>query len=72
MQYAYLVVLSDTQISIFVSALVLQALGAASVVVPSSNCYVLDNSSHIVDFVSYIVIDSDLEKYLPSVHGDVE
>ncbi|XP_035549452.1 uncharacterized protein LOC109013789 isoform X2 [Juglans regia] len=35
------------------TAVVLQALGAASVVVPSSNCYVLDNSSRIVDFSSW-------------------
>jgi hypothetical protein len=29
-------------------------VGVASVAVPSSNCYALDNSSRIVDFVSYI------------------
>lgn len=38
---------------LFVSGVtVLQALRADSVVVPSSNCYALDNSSRIVDFVS--------------------
>ncbi|KAH7519983.1 hypothetical protein FEM48_Zijuj08G0095300 [Ziziphus jujuba var. spinosa] len=31
---------------------VFQALKAASIVVPSSNCYAFDNSSRIVDFVS--------------------
>ncbi|GAB2260028.1 hypothetical protein Droror1_Dr00010883 [Drosera rotundifolia] len=32
----------------------LQALGGASVAVPSSNCYALDNSSRLLDFTSYI------------------
>uniref|UniRef100_A0A7C9DRQ6 Uncharacterized protein n=1 Tax=Opuntia streptacantha TaxID=393608 RepID=A0A7C9DRQ6_OPUST len=35
-------------------AVLLQVNGVASVVVPSSNCYALDNSSHIVDFTSWI------------------
>ncbi|XP_015889885.2 uncharacterized protein LOC107424562 [Ziziphus jujuba] len=33
---------------------VFQALKAASIVVPSSNCYAFDNSSRIVDFTSWI------------------
>ncbi|XP_052196676.1 uncharacterized protein LOC127804011 isoform X2 [Diospyros lotus] len=40
---------SSTAIAVF-----LQVLGAASVAVPSSNCYALDNSSHIYDFSSWI------------------
>lgn len=34
-------------------AVLLWAVGVASVAVPSSNCYALDNSSHIVDFTSW-------------------
>ncbi|GMN29313.1 hypothetical protein TIFTF001_002385 [Ficus carica] len=48
-------------------AIISQALKGASVVAPSSNCYVLDNSSRIVDFTSWIgqpfeydSVDSDL------------
>ncbi|CAK9157097.1 unnamed protein product [Ilex paraguariensis] len=37
-----------------IAALLYQPLGAASVVVPSTSCYVLDNSSHIYDFSSWI------------------
>ncbi|RVW51737.1 hypothetical protein CK203_066839 [Vitis vinifera] len=33
-----------------VTAVILQAPGASSIVAPSSNCYALDNSSHIFDF----------------------
>ncbi|KAK4585166.1 hypothetical protein RGQ29_022721 [Quercus rubra] len=36
------------------TTVLLQALGAASVAVPSSNCYVLDNSSHILDFSGWV------------------
>uniref|UniRef100_A0A2P2KB59 Uncharacterized protein LOC103340144 isoform X1 n=1 Tax=Rhizophora mucronata TaxID=61149 RepID=A0A2P2KB59_RHIMU len=39
---------------VIIAAVVLQAIGAASVVVPSSNCYAFDNSSHLVDFSSLI------------------
>ncbi|GAB2279512.1 hypothetical protein Dimus_014152 [Dionaea muscipula] len=35
-------------------AVLVQVLGGASIVVPSSGCYALDNSSHIVDFTSLI------------------
>ncbi|XP_057952697.1 uncharacterized protein LOC131146879 [Malania oleifera] len=35
-------------------AVLLRALGAASVVEPSSNCYAFDNSSYIYDFSSWI------------------
>lgn len=42
-------------IIIIVTAVVTQVLvGVASVAVPSSNCYALDNSSRIVDFSSWI------------------
>ncbi|GMH06502.1 hypothetical protein Nepgr_008342 [Nepenthes gracilis] len=37
-----------------VIALLLLVLGAASIAVPGSNCYTLDNSSHIIDFTSWI------------------
>nr|GMC57519.1 uncharacterized protein LOC109167582 isoform X1 [Ipomoea batatas]GMC67778.1 uncharacterized protein LOC109167582 isoform X1 [Ipomoea batatas] len=36
------------------AAVLLRALGAASVVVPSTGCYVLDNSSYIYDFSGWI------------------
>ncbi|XP_050292254.1 uncharacterized protein LOC126733111 isoform X3 [Quercus robur] len=36
------------------TTVLLQALGTASVAVPSSNCYVLDNSSHILDFSGWV------------------
>ncbi|CAL5373256.1 unnamed protein product [Camellia sinensis] len=36
------------------TAVLLQALGAASIAVLSSNCYALDNSSHIYDFSGWI------------------
>ncbi|KAF3960433.1 hypothetical protein CMV_014856 [Castanea mollissima] len=36
------------------TTVLLQALGAALVAVPSSNCYVLDNSSHILDFSGWV------------------
>nr|GMD49131.1 uncharacterized protein LOC109172712 [Ipomoea batatas]GMD53353.1 uncharacterized protein LOC109172712 [Ipomoea batatas] len=36
-----------------VAAVLFEALGVASVVVPSTGCYVLDNSSYIYDFVSF-------------------
>ncbi|KAK4772111.1 hypothetical protein SAY86_013886 [Trapa natans] len=39
---------------ILIAAFLLQALGAASIAIPSSNCYALDNSSHLVDFSSWI------------------
>lgn len=39
---------------LIVLAVLLQVKGVASVVAPSSNCYALDNSSHIVDFTSWI------------------
>ncbi|GAV65291.1 hypothetical protein CFOL_v3_08806 [Cephalotus follicularis] len=40
---------------IIVSAVILQLLGtSSSVAVPSSGCYAIDNSSHIVDFSSWI------------------
>ncbi|EXC24882.1 hypothetical protein L484_013251 [Morus notabilis] len=41
---------------VIIIAIISQALKAASVVVPSSNCYVLDNSSRIVDFGSDLVV----------------
>ncbi|KAB1201948.1 hypothetical protein CJ030_MR8G004541 [Morella rubra] len=50
---------SLTCLLIIGTAIVLQALGSASVVVPSTNCYVLNNSSHIVDFVSCSAVDSN-------------
>lgn len=37
-----------------VTAVILQAPGASSIVAPSSNCYALDNSSHIFDFSSWL------------------
>ncbi|XAR57931.1 hypothetical protein NMG60_11026244 [Bertholletia excelsa] len=37
-----------------VTAFFFQGFGAASVVVPSSNCYALDNSSYIYDFSGWI------------------
>nr|GMD51455.1 uncharacterized protein LOC109172712 [Ipomoea batatas] len=37
-----------------VAAVLFEALGVASVVVPSTGCYVLDNSSYIYDFSSWI------------------
>ncbi|KAG9135813.1 hypothetical protein Leryth_002521 [Lithospermum erythrorhizon] len=37
-----------------ISVVILQALGGVSVAVPSSGCYVFDNSSHIYDFSSWI------------------
>lgn len=37
-----------------ITAIFLQALRVASVVAPSSNCYALDNTSHIYDFTSWI------------------
>lgn len=40
------------------AGLFLQALGAASVAVPSSNCYALDSSSQLIDFVSSIINNS--------------
>ncbi|KAL6993510.1 hypothetical protein U1Q18_011622 [Sarracenia purpurea var. burkii] len=36
------------------TAVLVQAVGAASIMVPSSKCYALDNSSHIYDFSSWI------------------
>ncbi|CAL5326413.1 unnamed protein product [Camellia sinensis] len=36
------------------TAVLVQALGVASIAVPSSNCYALDNSSHIYDFSGWI------------------
>ncbi|XP_075642857.1 uncharacterized protein LOC142614192 [Castanea sativa] len=36
------------------TTVLLQALGAALVVVPRSNCYVLDNSGHILDFSGWV------------------
>ncbi|XP_062102470.1 uncharacterized protein LOC133812689 isoform X1 [Humulus lupulus] len=39
---------------VIITAIISQALRAASVVVPSSNCYVINNSSRIVDFTSWI------------------
>ncbi|XP_021594449.1 uncharacterized protein LOC110601565 isoform X2 [Manihot esculenta] len=39
---------------ILVSAIITQTPGIASVAVPSSSCYVLDNSSRLVDFSSWI------------------
>lgn len=36
------------------AVILLNILGAASVVVPSSSCYALDNSSHIVDFTDWV------------------
>ncbi|KAB5547591.1 hypothetical protein DKX38_010997 [Salix brachista] len=48
-------------IVIIVTVVVAQVLvGVSSVAVPSSNCYALDNSSRIVDFVSYTDIDTDV------------
>lgn len=32
----------------------LQAFGVASIPVPESKCYTFDNSSHLIDFVSYL------------------
>ncbi|KAK9284404.1 hypothetical protein L1049_023575 [Liquidambar formosana] len=37
-----------------ITAILLQALKVAPIVVPSSNCYALDNTSHIYDFSSWI------------------
>lgn len=39
--------------SIFLSAVLLQVCRTASIGVPGSNCYALDNSGHIYDFVSF-------------------
>ncbi|KAA3457525.1 G-protein coupled receptor [Gossypium australe] len=36
-----------------VAAVLSQALTVASVVVPKSTCYAFDNSSHLLDFVSF-------------------
>ncbi|GMY12128.1 hypothetical protein FCV25MIE_07367, partial [Fagus crenata] len=47
MHYIYLSLIIGT-------AVLLQAIGAASVALPRSNCYILDNSSHIVDFSSWV------------------
>ncbi|KAK3025005.1 hypothetical protein RJ639_044614 [Escallonia herrerae] len=38
---------------LIIGVVLYRAWGAASIVVPSTNCYVFDNSSHIYDFVSY-------------------
>ncbi|KAF8410554.1 hypothetical protein HHK36_003085 [Tetracentron sinense] len=38
---------------ITLATILLQASGAVSIVVPSSNCYAIDNSSHIFDFTSW-------------------
>ncbi|KAI3972152.1 hypothetical protein MKW92_042764 [Papaver armeniacum] len=40
-------------ITLLISVL-LQIHGAAAVVVPKSNCYVLDNTSHVYDFTSWV------------------
>lgn len=37
-----------------ITVVLIQVLKAASISVPLSNCYALDNSSHIVDFTSWI------------------
>ncbi|GAB4847476.1 hypothetical protein Ancab_026534 [Ancistrocladus abbreviatus] len=37
-----------------IPAVLLQMLGCGSIPVPRSNCYAIDNSSHIVDFSSWI------------------
>lgn len=39
----------------FVSGVLLQVVEINAIAVPSSSCYVFDNSSHIIDFVSYLV-----------------
>lgn len=39
----------------FLLGVLLQAVEVNAIAVPSSSCYAFDNSSHIVDFVSYIV-----------------
>ncbi|XP_059440542.1 uncharacterized protein LOC132172996 isoform X1 [Corylus avellana] len=54
--------MTKSWLPVIVTALVLQALGAVSVVVPSSNCYVLDNSSHIVDFSSWVGHNFEYER----------
>ncbi|XP_021908297.1 uncharacterized protein LOC110822474 [Carica papaya] len=41
-------------ILVVVTAVLLKALGAASVVVPRTNCYALDNSSRLLDFSGWI------------------
>ena len=38
------------------SAAIFGAIGAGCVAVPSTNCYVFDNTSHIYDFVSFILL----------------
>lgn len=38
----------------FISVVIYQAMGTASVVLPSTNCYALDNSSRIYDFSSWV------------------
>lgn len=40
----------------YFSAAVFGAIGAGCVAVPSTSCYVLDNTSHIYDFVSFIML----------------
>ncbi|KAM7516199.1 hypothetical protein LguiA_005782 [Lonicera macranthoides] len=44
-----------------VTAVLYQALGATSVAVPHTSCYVLDNSSHIYDFSSWIGYPFELD-----------
>ncbi|XP_010526775.1 PREDICTED: uncharacterized protein LOC104804245 [Tarenaya hassleriana] len=46
--------LSDFIRFVLISAVVFGASGVASVAVPSTNCYALDNSSRLVDFSSWI------------------
>lgn len=43
----------DLLLLIGASVVLSWVIGVASVAVPRSNCYALDNSSHIVDFVSF-------------------
>lgn len=40
----------------FLTAIFLHTQLSVSVVIPSSNCYALDNSSRLVDFVSFILV----------------
>ncbi|KAK6922663.1 hypothetical protein RJ641_010967, partial [Dillenia turbinata] len=46
-----------------VTAVSFQAYGSASVAVPSSTCYALDNSSHIFDFSSWLGHKFEYENY---------
>ncbi|KAL8143402.1 LOW QUALITY PROTEIN: hypothetical protein V2J09_016434, partial [Rumex salicifolius] len=52
--------------------ILLNILGANSVVVPNSSCFSLDNSSHVVDFVSLHYIKQQLNAKVHSQHDTFE